>query len=89
MKVKYGKGTTKYGPGVQIDLDGNEVALAITAWLVANDVFINGARTVMVDDGCPICGGVYVDPSGSVIHKGERFSGRGENKLDKSRKEEK
>ena len=31
MKVKYGSGTTQYGPGVEINLSGAEVATAIDA----------------------------------------------------------
>jgi hypothetical protein len=28
MEIQFGKGKTKYGPGVQIDLTGEEVAMA-------------------------------------------------------------
>lgn len=36
MEVKYGKGKTQYGPGVSIDLTGDEVVTAIDAYLVAH-----------------------------------------------------
>ena len=36
MNVQFGKGKTEYGTGVQIDLTGDEVATAISAYLVAN-----------------------------------------------------
>jgi len=42
MNIQYGKGTTKYGPGVSIELTGNEVANAIDAWLVAHGVDVWG-----------------------------------------------
>ena len=31
MEIKYGKGTTEFGPGVEIALTGDEVAVAIDA----------------------------------------------------------
>ena len=77
MKVKYGGGTTQYGPGVEINLTGAEVATAIAAYLVARNIHVRGPRTITVN-GC-LCdfGRVYVDPSGFVIRKGERIDGRG------------
>jgi len=82
MKVYHGNGKTKYGTGVQIDLTGNEVAIAIAAYLVAHNVHVSGARTITVNGELIENGGVYVDPSGFVIHNGEKLSGRGEsNKL--------
>jgi hypothetical protein len=77
MIVKYGNGSTEYGPGVSIELTGDEVATAIDAWLVAHDVHVSGPRTVTVNrDRCAF-GRVYVDPSGFVIADGEKISGRG------------
>jgi hypothetical protein len=32
MNVRYGDGTIKYGPGVTIELSGDEVAIAIESW---------------------------------------------------------
>ncbi len=36
MEVKYGDGQTKLGPGVVIEMTGDEVATAIDAYLVAH-----------------------------------------------------
>lgn len=77
MNVRYGSGTGKYGPGVEIELTGDEVASAIDAWLVAHAVYISGPRTIRVNGELCKEGLVYVDPSGSVITEGERLSGRG------------
>lgn len=68
MKIKYGEGKTKYDRGVKIDLTGVEVATAI-------EVIINGPRTVKVNKMLCNSGSVYVDPSGFVIHKNEKFEG--------------
>lgn len=80
VEVKYGKGTTEYGPGVDIILTGDEVAIAINAYLVSHQVYVNGPGTVRVNGELIKDGRVYVDPSGFVISDGEKFSGRGENK---------
>ena len=79
MDIKYGKGSTKYGPGVSINLTGDEVATAIDAWLVAHGVHVSGPRTIRVNGELCKVGHVYVDPSGFVIYDGERLSGRGPN----------
>jgi hypothetical protein len=78
MIVRYGDGQTWYGPGVAVELTGDEVARAIEAWLVAHGVHISGARTVTVNGELCRAGQLYVDPSGFVIDNGEGFSGRGE-----------
>jgi hypothetical protein len=77
MEIKYGDGTTSFGPGVSIEMTGDEVATAIDAYLVAHGVYVSGPRTVTVN--CQLCerGEVYVDPSGFVVAGGEKFSGRG------------
>jgi hypothetical protein len=78
MNITYGRGKTEYGPGVQIDLTGDEVATAIMAYLVAHGVHVDGPRTVTVNGDLCAEGGIYVDPSGFVITpKGKRMSGRG------------
>lgn len=77
MKVKYGRGKTEYGPGVDILLTGREVALAIHAYLTARDVHISGACTILVNEKLCDHGRVYVDPGSFVIKKGKKFSGRG------------
>ena len=77
MLVSFGDWGTKFGPGVSIELTGDEVAAAIDAWLVAHDVCVRGPRTVTVNGALCEVGHVYVDPCGSVIADGKRFSGRG------------
>jgi len=77
MEVKFGEGPTVYGPGVAIEMTGEEVVLAISAWLLAHDVHIFGARTVTVNGDLCEGGRVYVDPSGFVMSDGEKLSGRG------------
>lgn len=76
MKVYKGNGKTEYGPGVQIDLTGDEVAIAIDAYLVARRIVVSGPRTIRVNGELIEEGSVYVDPSGFVIRKGEKISGR-------------
>jgi hypothetical protein len=77
MNVSFGKGKTEYGTGVQIDLTGNEVAMAIYTYLTAHNVHIVGAATITVNGELCEYGGVYVDPSGRVIANGEGYSGKG------------
>jgi hypothetical protein len=77
MRVKYGKGTTEYGPGVSISLSGDEVATAIAAYLVARGVHVSGPRTTSVNGSLCKSGHIYVDPEGFVIHNGKKISGRG------------
>lgn len=78
MIVKHGGGTTEYGPGVSIELTGDEVAIAIDAWLVSHGVHVRGPRTITVNGELCGSGHVYVDPSGFVIADGMKISGRGE-----------
>jgi hypothetical protein len=66
-----------YGPGVTIELSGDEVAIAIDAFLVANGVYTRGPRTVTVNGQLCESGRVYVDPSGDVVRDGFLYSGRG------------
>ena len=77
MRIIYGNGKTEYGPGVLVELTGDEVATAIDAWLVAHGVHVSGARTVTVNGELCSEGQVYVDPSGRVIYKGTAYEGRG------------
>jgi len=51
MNIKPGNGKTKYGTGVSIELSGREVAVAISAWLVAQEVYVKGPRTITVNGG--------------------------------------
>lgn len=77
MRIHYGNGRTKFGPGVQIDLTGDEVAAAIDAFLVAHGVYVMGARTITVNGKLCDMGGVYVDPSGSVNTDDHHWAGSG------------
>lgn len=77
MKVEYGDGRTGFGPGVTIDLTGDEVATAIDAYLVAHGVHVSGPRTITVNGDLCQAGFVYVDPSGFVVANGKRLDGRG------------
>ncbi len=77
MKIKKGKGTTKYGKGVDIILSGEEVARAIMTYLTAKDVHISGARTIRVNGEPCESGRIYIDPSGFCIDKkGKKWDGR-------------
>lgn len=80
MEIKYGSGTTEFGPGVAVDLTGDEVATAIDAYLVAHGIHVGGPRTITVNGELCEEGYVYVDPSGFVVANGERLSGRGPNR---------
>lgn len=77
MRVKHGEGRTQHGPGVSIELTGNEVAIAIDEFLVARGVRVDGPRTVTVNGELCDYGRVYVDPSGFVSADGKKLSGRG------------
>ena len=77
MNVDYAKYVTPHGPGVMIELTGDEVAQAIYTYLVAHDIIVSGPRTVTVNQELCEFGNVYVDPSGFVIHCGDKLSGRG------------
>lgn len=77
MEIQYGNGKTEFGPGVAIAMTGDEVARAIDAWLVAQGIVVRGPRTVTVNGSLCETGNVYVDPSGFVVARGEKFSGRG------------
>lgn len=79
MKIKFGKGKTEYGPGVEIKLSGNEVAKAIYTYLTAHDVHITGAATITMDGELLKKTKIYVDPSGNVVANGKGYSGRGKN----------
>lgn len=76
MKVKKGNGTSEFGKGIIIKLTGSEVATAISAYLVANGLHVNGPRTIKVNGESIDCGSIYIDPSGFVIKNGVKRSGR-------------
>jgi hypothetical protein len=78
MNVRLGDGKTDFGPGVLIEMDGGELALAVHAWLTAHGVHIEGPRTVTVNGEFCHCASVYVDPSGFVVYDGGKIiNGRG------------
>ena len=77
VKVSFGNGTTDYGPGVNIDLTGDQVATAIDAYLVSHGIHISGPRTTSVNGDQCETGRVYVDPSGFAIVDGIKWEGRG------------
>lgn len=64
--------------GRTIELDGNELALAVDVYLLAQNVAIDGPRTINIATaGGPrtiaekVSVSVYVDPDGRVIHDGQ------------------
>lgn len=77
MQVKHGEGRSEFGPGVSIELTGDEVADAIFTWLKSQGVTVRGPRTVTVNGQLCAEGRVYVDPCGTVMDNGEHWSGRG------------
>lgn len=77
MKIEYGKGKTEFGPGIAIELTGDEVAIAIDAYLLSHGVHVLGPRTITVNGELCEDGLVYVDPSGSVVNGDKRWKGRG------------
>lgn len=58
-----------------IELDGNEVATAIAAYLVAHDIHVSGPRTIRTaapEPGLATGGArIYVDKTGRVLVHGE------------------
>ena len=80
MKIRYGDGLTKYGPGITINLSGSEVATAIDAFLVAHGIAVRGPRTISVNEDLCRVGEIYVDPSGFIVSDGVKWDGRGPGK---------
>ena len=76
MNIQFGSGKSEYGPGVSINLTGDEAAIAIDAWLVAHGVHVRGPRTITVNGELIERAHIYVDPSGFVITpEGNKVSG--------------
>lgn len=64
---------TKHSNGVDISLSGEEVAIAITAYLHAHQVYIHAPATVTVNDEPCRKGNVWIDPCGFVTFKGRKY----------------
>ncbi len=77
MKIKFGSGISEFGPGVDIKLTGEELVTAISAYLVAHGIHVEGVCTITVNGKLCKRAEIYVDPSGSVIYDGIRYTGRG------------
>jgi len=77
MHIQHGDGSTKYGPGVSITLSGHEVARAIDAFLVANNINVQGPRTIRINGDFCRPANVYVDTDGFVETSEETFHGNG------------
>lgn len=77
MDIKYGNGSSQYGPGVSVEMTGDELAMAVDAWLESQGLLIAGPRTVRVNGARCESAHVYVDPSGAVLARGRHYSGRG------------
>ena len=60
--------------GIIIELNGNEVATAIDAYLVAHGYSVNGPRTVRINGELCQSGTIFVDPSGYVLLDGEHIN---------------
>jgi len=76
MKIKAGKGPTKFGKGIDIILSGDEVATAIKSYLVAHGIHAFGPQTITVNRQLCQAGRIYVDPSGFVIARGVKVDGQ-------------
>lgn len=77
MEVKFGNGSTEFGPGVLVSLSGDELAIAIDTYLAAHGFHVTGPRTTYVNGKLCQKAEIYVDPSGSVMVNGTRYNGRG------------
>lgn len=76
MNIQFGNGKTPQGPGIQINLTGEEVATAIHDYIRAQNVIIDGPSTVMVNSELIRDGGIHVDPSGKVVTADVERSGK-------------
>ena len=77
MHIQHGNGPTEYGPGVEICLTGIDLACAIDAFLVANNINVQGPRTVYVNQELCRSAWIYVDPSGFVGTSEATYHGSG------------
>lgn len=67
MNIHHGTGATAYGPGVDIHLTAEDVALAILEFVEVRGVTINGPRTITFNGEPCRSATIYVDPSGTVV----------------------
>ena len=80
IEIDYGDGPAKYGPGVQIEMDGEELAKAVDLWLHAQGFIVRGPRTITVNGELCESASCYVYPSGFVVFDGEKYAGSGPEK---------
>lgn len=73
MKVQH----SKVGDGVEVNLTGDELAMAVDLFLYSRQVLVVGPRTVKVNGQKCESAQVYVDPSGYVMDNGTRYRGNG------------
>ncbi len=78
MEIKRGGSTAGYGPGVLIELSGDELAAAVDRYIAQHGVQVKGPRTVHVNGLSCACATVFVDPSGSVVSGNCDITGRGD-----------
>lgn len=77
MEIKRGGGAHG-GPGILIELSGNELSAAVDRYIAQHGVQVRGARTVRVNGLNCACATVFVDPSGSVVSGNCDFTGQGD-----------
>lgn len=63
MEIKYGEGTSEYGPGVDIVLSGDELAKAIFDYIKSQGAIIEGSMTARANGG----GGGVCPPACTLI----------------------
>jgi hypothetical protein len=63
---------SRWGKSVSIEMTGEDVALAISAYLVSHNIHISGPRTITVNGMLIENGRVSIDPSGFLVCDGER-----------------
>ena len=77
MNIQHSNGQSEYGPGVEINLTSEEIAIAIHAYLVSHNINIIGPRTINVNGILCKYGQIYVDPSGIVERDARIWYGSG------------
>lgn len=77
MEIKRGGGAYN-GPGILIELSGNELAAAVDRYIAQHGIQVKGARSVRVNGLNCACATVFVDPSGTVVSGDCDLTGRGD-----------